>query len=113
METFLDGGIFEIIIAIFFAGLINFIFLKKYLLIIYSLLIIAGPALLFFINKNDFYYWLVTVCLFNAVLLVILLWKTKIANAGETLFNIESMKNKLSVITNKFSSAFKKEKRPG
>ena len=108
METFLDGGLFELIIAIVFAYFLNFIFLKKYLLLIFSLLIITAPVILFFINKNELHSWLVAICLFNAVLLIVLLWKEKIRNPAESLFNVAGMKNKLSEIRNKINIFFQK-----
>jgi Ca2+/Na+ antiporter len=108
METFLDGGLFELLIAIGFAYFLNFIYLKKFLLIIFSALVIAAPISLFFIKKNEFYFWLVAMCLFNAVLLIVLLWKEKKRNPGETLFNVEGMKNKLAEIKSKISNIFSK-----
>src|SRR6476469_6373675 len=109
METFLDGGLFEVLIAIAFAYFLNFVFLKKYLLIIFSLLIITAPVMLLFINKNELHFWMVVICLFNAVLLIVLLWREKKRNPGESLFNVVSMKNKLSEIRNKINIFFQKD----
>jgi hypothetical protein len=106
METFLDGGLFELLLAIFFAFSLNFIFLKKYLLIAFSILVIAAPTILFFINKHGIYYWLVSLCSFNSIFLVVLLWKEKRKNPQTPLFNIETMKTKLTEIRNKISSFF-------
>lgn len=108
METFLDGGLIELLIAIGFAWLLNFIYLKKILLVIFSLLIIAAPVILFFIKKNELYEWLVALCTFNSVLLIVLLWKEKKRNPGESLFNVEGMKNKLPEIRNTISTFFGK-----
>ena len=108
METFLDGGLFELLMAILFASLLNIIFLKKFLLIIFSILVISCPLVLLFINRNELYYWLVSICIFNSCLLMILLWKEKKMHPKEVLFNIENMKNKLSEIRNKINIFFKK-----
>lgn len=96
METFLDGGVIEILIAILFANLFNYIFKKKVALILFSLLIVSGPAILFFIKKGELYYWLLALCVLNSLLLVALLWKEKKAHPHEALFRTEGMKNKLS-----------------
>jgi hypothetical protein len=106
METFIDGGLFELLIAMVFAIFLNFIFLKRYLLILFSLITIAGPVLLFFIDKGESYYWLTSQCLFNSVFLVSLLWKEKKENPSRPLFNIENMRSKLSSIKNKVSAFF-------
>ena len=96
METFLDGGLFEIFIAMAFAVFLNYIFLKRYLLIIFSIFIIASPLLLFFVQKNELFFWLVSICLFNAFLLVVLLWKVKTESPLKPLFFIEKMKMRLT-----------------
>ncbi len=108
METFLDGGLFELLFAIGFAYFLNFIYLKKLLLIIFSALIIAVPIILFFVKKNELYSWLVVLCTFNSVLLVVLLWKEKKRNPEESLFNVEDMKNKLAGIKSKIKIFFQK-----
>lgn len=108
METFLDGGLFELLIAILFASFLNIIFLKKHLLIIFSILVIVSPVVLLFINKNELYYWIVSICFFNSCLLTILLWKEKKKHPKEALFNVEIMKNKLVVIRKKISVFFEK-----
>ncbi len=108
METFLDGGLFELAIALIFAMLLNYIFLKKYLLIIFSVLIICCPLILFFINKTEWYYLLVACCLFNSGVLVALLWKEKKKHPEEILFNVEDMKNKLSAMRRKINVFFQK-----
>jgi hypothetical protein len=109
METFLDGGLFEILIAMVFAIILNFIFLKKYLLIIFSLLIIFCPVILFFINRNELYYWFVSLSIFNSVLLIVLLWREKKTNPNKPLFNVDILKNKLSEIKKKFNTVFRKK----
>ena len=103
MEPFFDGGLFELLFVIGFAILVNFIFLKKYLLILFSLLIISAPVILYFIRGNELYNWVVTLCLFNAVLLVVIIWKLRKEKPGVPLFNVENMKRKLSVFRNKIS----------
>ncbi|MEO6221434.1 MAG: hypothetical protein ABIO81_13460 [Ginsengibacter sp.] len=108
METFLDGGLFELLLGILFASVLNIIFLKKYLLIIFSVLIISGPVTLLFINKDELYYWIVSLCLFNSVLLIILLWRQKNKNPGEALFNLVIMKKKLHEVWNKINNFFQR-----
>ncbi len=103
METFLDGGVFELLIAILFASFLNIIFLKKYLLIIFSVLVISCPVILLFIYRNELYYWIVSLCFFNACLLIILIWKEKKKHPKEALFDVEIMKNKLVEIRKKIS----------
>lgn len=103
METFLDGGVFELLIAILFASFLNLIFLRKYLLILFSVLVISCPVILLFINKNELYYWIVSLCFFNSCLLVILIWKEKKKHPKEALFDVESMKNKLAGIRKKIN----------
>jgi len=108
MEPFIDGGLFELLFIAGFAILVNFIFLKKYLLILFSLLIVAAPVILFFVQGNELYDWLVTLCLLNAVLLVVIIWKQKKERPAEPLFDTENMKRKLSEIRNKISHLFSK-----
>jgi Ca2+/Na+ antiporter len=108
MEPFFDGGLFELLFVIGFAVLVNFIFLKKILLILFSLLVISAPLILFFIHGNELYNWIVTLCLLNAVLLVVIIWKQKREKPGEPLFDIENMKKKLSELRNKIGHLFSK-----
>lgn len=108
MEPFLDGGLLELLFVIGFAILINFIFLKKYLLILFSIIIIACPVTLFFIQKNELYNWLVALCFLNAVLSVVLIWKQKKEKPAEPLFNVTAMKSKLSGFRNKINHLFSK-----
>lgn len=93
MEIFVDGGLFEIIIAVAFGYAINFIFLKKYLLFIFSSITILSPVALMFFNSGEQYYWLVSICISNAVLLVILLWRERL-KGNNKLFDVEKFKSK-------------------
>ena len=111
MEPFFDGGLFELLFIMGFAILVNFIFLKRYLLILFSLLLVSAPMILFFIHRSELYDWIVTICLMNAVLSVVLIWKQKKEKPGEPLFNIENMKYKLSGFRDKISNLF--SKKPG
>jgi hypothetical protein len=52
MEPFLAGGLFEILIASGFALFLNFIFLKRQVLLIFSVLIIC-PILLYFLKEKN------------------------------------------------------------
>jgi uncharacterized membrane protein YqjE len=108
MEPFFDGGLFELLFALGFAILVNYIFLKRILLILFSLLIISAPVILFFIHGNELYNWIVTLCLLNAVLLVIIIWKQKREKPGEPLFDVENMKKKVAELRNKLSHLFSK-----
>jgi hypothetical protein len=107
METFLDGGLFEFFIALSVAVFLNFIFLKRYLLIVFSLIIIASPVVLFFIPKNELFYWVVSFSLFNSILLVVLLWKVKTESPQMPLFRVENLKIRLSGTLQKINIFFK------
>jgi uncharacterized membrane protein YqjE len=106
MEPFFDGGLLELLFAIGFAILMNFIFLKKYLLIFFSLLIISVPVTLYFIQGNKIYGWMVTLSLFNAILLVVLIWKQKKEKPEEPLFETALMRGKLTGLRNKINHVF-------
>lgn len=103
MEIFVDGGIFEILIVMLFAASLNFIFVRRHLLILFSVVAIASPGILFFIDKGEIYFWLLSICTFNSILLVILLWKEKRKNPSKPLFDVQSMKDKLTSIKNRIS----------
>ena len=49
MEPFFDGELFELLIAIGIGSSLNFVFKKKYLLVIYSIISVSAPILLFFL----------------------------------------------------------------
>ena len=93
MEPFFDGGLIELFIASLFAFVLNYIFLRRYLLVVYSTVVIACPVLLFFYRSGELANWLTAVCLFHAVLLVVLLWKQKSAEPHKQLFDIQKMKD--------------------
>jgi hypothetical protein len=99
MEIFLDGGLFEIIIAMVFGYAINYIFLKKYLLIIFSGIVILSPVALMFLKTGEMYNWLVTISISNALLLVVLLWKERIKS--HQLFDIKKFKKNIFSSKNK------------
>ena len=106
MEPFLDGGLLEILVALGFAAIVNFIFLRRYLLVFFSLLIIAGPIILLFFKENELFYWVVAISLLNNILLTVLLWKRRKERPAEPLFNVDSMRKKLSDMKHRISSAF-------
>ena len=110
METFLDGGVFEMIIAFVFAVTLNFIFIRKYLLLIFSLVIIVCPVLLFFVNEQELRAWLVVISIFNSVLLVCLLWKTKKDHPQEPLFKVDFLKEQLTKVKLRTHKFFQKSK---
>jgi len=106
METFLDGGLFEVLVALLFATFLNFIFIRKYLLIIFSATIILCPFALLIIHKSELYYWLLSFCLFNSVFLVFLIWKEKKTNTSGQLFDVSALRQKLAGLKDKFVSFF-------
>jgi len=109
MEPFFDGGVFEILIAIGIAYALNFIFFKKYLLIIYSLTTVATPILLLFIHSGELYYFLFAFGLFNAILLIVLLWKQRRKDSNSPLFEID--KSPIKKLTRRITFK-KKDKSP-
>lgn len=96
MEPFFDGGLFEILIAAGFVLAVNFVFAKKYLLLIFSAVAVSAPLLLVLLHKSEWFYILAFVCFFNAGFLVVLLWKTKKEKPGEPLisFNYKALLKK-------------------
>lgn len=107
MEIFVDGGLFELLIAAVLGYMINYIFLKKYLLILFSVISVAAPVLLLFTGKGDLFYFLIALTLINSILLVILLWTERKRHPFEPLFKIERPKKIVSKFFKKKS--FKKE----
>lgn len=101
MEVFVDGGLFELILAVAFGYAVNFIFLKKYLLIIFSAISLLAPVALFFINSGELRYWIISICLINSILLIFLLWKQRLDFPGRPVINIEKFKRQF------FNSHFK------
>jgi len=97
MEIFLDGGLFELAIAVIIGNLINLIFRKKLLLIIYSAASIISPLLIFFLPQGDIFYFLVSFSLVNSLLLVILLWKTRHQNINQSPIDISKFKKRFPV----------------
>jgi hypothetical protein len=111
METFFDGGLFELIIFFAFATLFNFIFLRKYLLIVYSVIAVGSPVILFFIHKTELYYWLVTICCINSLLMVIVLWMEKLKHPEKLLFDLTGLKRNLIATKDRLIVLFKKNLR--
>jgi len=101
MEPFLDGGLFELIIAIVFAYVLNFIFLKKYLLIVFSLISVAGPISLLVISKGELYNLIIGLCIFNALLLNVVLWQHRVNAPDKLLIDIDKYKD---MIRDRFTS---------
>lgn len=92
MEPFIDGGLFEIFILVLLGSLLNYIFLKKYLLFMFSIVIFIGPVLLFFVPKGIWFDIIASLCLLNSVLLIILLWRERKLKPETPLFNIKFRK---------------------
>lgn len=92
MEIFLDGGLFEIFIAVALGYLVNYIFLRKFLLIIYSAIAILTPVLLVLLPGKEWFYITASVCFLNSILLVILLWREKKRHPDSKLFMLKRIK---------------------
>lgn len=91
MEPFIDGGLFELFIAIGVGYSLNFIFKRKYLLVIYSIMSIAAPIILLFTNKSELFLWLVSINIFNSTILIIFLWKQQLSNPNKSLFETDKL----------------------
>ena len=98
MEIFVDGGLFELFIAAAFGYAINFIFLRKYLLIIYSAIAIMSPIFLYFFNNGEIHNWIAGICIINAILLVTMLWKYRFDFPGKPLVDLENIKTMLNKV---------------
>lgn len=107
MEPFFDGGVFEILIALCLGYTLNFIYFRKYLLLIYSGITLSAPVLLLFLHRGELYYLFFGLCLFNSILLIILLWKERHKNPQAPLFDISKYHVK-EIIKNFLSSDNKK-----
>ena len=92
MEIFIDGGLFELLAAISLGYIINIIFLKKYLLIIFSAVSVSATILTIFFNKGDIFYFLAAINIFNSILLVVLLWRQRSKYPNQPLFDIGKIK---------------------
>lgn len=101
MEVFIDGGLFELIIAIAFGCAMNFILLRKHLLIAFSASAILSPTALFFIKNGEAINWIAAICIINAVILTILLWKHRADFPGKPLIDTKSLRKKIPGIRKK------------
>jgi hypothetical protein len=88
MEIFIDGGLFEFFIGVIIAYVMNYIFLKKYLLLLFSSITIVSPILLIFFRVSELYYSCVSICIFNSIFLVVLLWRERQRNPEMPLFKL-------------------------
>jgi len=97
MEPFLDGGMFELIIAAAFIYSANFVLRKKYVLWIYSIIAILSPILLLFFYRHEWILILGLICLFNSVFLVVVLWKIRKEKRGDLFvnFNFKELRKKI------------------
>lgn len=95
MEIFVDGGLFELIIAITMGYIVNFIFLRKFLLILFSILVISVPILFIFIHRGELYYFLLVFSMLSSVLLVLVLWSIRKQRQGLPLFNLDQFRKKI------------------
>jgi hypothetical protein len=96
LEIFIDGGLFELFIAVALSYLINFIFLKKTLLLVYSVLILAVPIGLYFIHSGDWFYLLASIALVNSILLVVLLWQARHRDPNQPLFEVKNYRQTMN-----------------
>ena len=94
MEPFIDGGLFELLFALGLIYMINYVFLKKYLLIFFSIVSIIAPVMLFFLKKSELFSFIAGLCIFNGVLLVLLLWKQRQTSPGKPLFDAGKLKER-------------------
>ena len=110
MEIFIDGGLFELLLAVAFGYAINFIFLKKYLLIIFSAISLIAPVALFFFNNGELRYWIISICIINSILLVTLLWRQRQDFPGRPPINIEKFKRQFynSHFKNRLANLYRK-----
>jgi hypothetical protein len=108
MEIFIDGGLFELAIAVGLGYAVNYIFKHKYLLVGYSVLIIAIPILDLFIKKGDWFYVLFFISMLNSILLIWLLWKQRPQSDQMQLLDTTRYKR---LITDKFIKKQKRERR--
>lgn len=90
MEPFIDGGLIEFLAMLLLGYAVNFIFFRKYLLLLYSVIALAAPMLLLLFRNDELFYWLIALCLLNAILLVTLLWKQRHTNPEQPLITIPS-----------------------
>jgi hypothetical protein len=89
MEPFFDGGLFELLVAIGIGSSLNFIFKRKYLLMLYSIASIMATILLFFTTIGEIHQWLIGVNSFNSILLIALLWKQKLSEPNKSLIDTD------------------------
>lgn len=92
MEIFLDGGLFELGIALAAGYFINFIFNRRFLLILFSLAVVAAPVILIFIRKSDLYYTLAAFSSVCSILFVVVLWQLRVREPGRPLFDLRKFR---------------------
>ena len=92
MEPVFDGGLIEFLIALSFGFAINYIFLKKYLFIFYSILSVITPCFLLIVHQGGLFYIAIFLCFFNSVLLLILLWRARETNPNMPLFDLKKIR---------------------
>jgi hypothetical protein len=88
MEIFVDGGLFEIILASVFAAAINFVFRRKMLLIAYAVVLVTAPLVLLFTANKEVLYTVVAFAVINHLLLAIVLLREHNRNPGAPLFKM-------------------------
>jgi hypothetical protein len=105
MEIFVDGGLFELILVIGLVCAINYIAVRKWLLIFYSLISVLAAMSLFFIKEWAIFDAAVIVCVMNSILFTVLLWNTR-NKEGSQLIDISGLPgfNKLPASFQRFFS---------
>jgi hypothetical protein len=97
MEPVIDGGLFEVMFLIVIGTIINFVFRRRYLLMVYSALAISAPLVFLLMAENELAVFAMVFSLFNAILLVTLLWRAKKTNPVH-LIDVESLKAQLGKV---------------
>jgi hypothetical protein len=91
MEIFVDGGLFEAVAIVGVAYCINYIFLKKYLLIIFSVLSGLAVLAIFFFRQGEIFYFSAAICTLNTTLLIVMLWREKKRGGERPLFDVSAL----------------------
>jgi hypothetical protein len=68
VETFLDFGLFELLVALGIVGLARVVFARRWLGVAFVMASIVAPAALFFLNQADVRRWLAVGCLGTALI---------------------------------------------
>lgn len=92
MEVFIDGGLIELGLMLALGVVINYIFLNKYILILYSALSLVSPFILLIFKDSELFYFALSLQMLNSILLVIFLWRLKKQNPEKALFDLSKFR---------------------